>query len=75
MNFLSANCNAQGFDAIALGFFDSAEFRTVKPQSLSGLVTVLYRTFLGRDPDPAGLASWAALVEVICAANPLKLVE
>ncbi len=62
VNFLNANCNAQGFDAIARGFFDSLEFRTVKPQSLPGLVTLLYRTFLGREPEPAGLAGWAGLI-------------
>ncbi len=60
--FLRANCNAQGFDAIARGFFDSLEFRTAKPHSLEGLVTLLYRTFLGREPDPGGLAGWAGLV-------------
>src|SRR5437867_10192669 len=62
VNLINSNCNAQGFDSIARGFFDSGEFRTVTPLSLNGLVTKLYLTFLGRNPDPGGLAAWAALV-------------
>ncbi len=61
-DFLRANCTAQGFEAIAQGFFDSLEFRTEKPHSLERLVTLLYRTFLGREPDPGGLAGWAGLI-------------
>src|SRR5206468_1575659 len=62
VSLINANCNAQEFDSIARGFFDSTEFRTVKPLSLTGLVTTLYQTFLGRNPDPTGLAGWASLI-------------
>ena len=37
---------------------DSQEFRTVRPLTLNGLVTSLYRTFLDRYPDPAGRGEW-----------------
>ncbi|MDE2058521.1 MAG: DUF4214 domain-containing protein [candidate division NC10 bacterium] len=57
--FLRANCNPDGFRTIAQAFFDSEEFRTVRPLTLTGLVTVLYRTFLERDPDSSGLVFWA----------------
>jgi subtilisin family serine protease len=56
--FLRAQCNPTGFGALADGFFDSVEFRSLRPLSLNGLVAVLYRTFLGRDPDPTGLEFW-----------------
>src|SRR5437867_4364176 len=61
-NFLRTSCNPAGFAALAGGFFDSSEFRVTRPLSLNGLVTELYRTFLGRDPEPAGLAAWADLI-------------
>lgn len=57
-NYLGVNCNAQGFATISRGFFDSQEFRTNRSLGLTDLVRVLYRTFLNRDPDPAGLAGW-----------------
>jgi hypothetical protein len=41
------------------GFFDSVEFRTSRPQTLNGLVTLLYEAFLGRATDPGELAGWA----------------
>lgn len=56
--FLRGRCGAEGFGALAHGFFDSAEFRTTRPQSLDGLVTLLFQTFLGRDPDRQGQAAW-----------------
>ncbi len=59
VNALLANCNAGGFNALGVAFFDSEEFRTARPLSLNGLVTVLYRAFLDRDPEPGGLAHWA----------------
>jgi subtilisin family serine protease len=59
VGFLQANCHAGGFNTIGSFFFDSVEFRTVRPLSLNGLVSVLHRVFLLRDPDPAGLASVA----------------
>src|SRR5712691_2852426 len=57
-SFLHSHCNAQGFDSMSRGFLDSEEFRS-RPHSLTGLVTLLYQTFLGRDPEPAGAAAWA----------------
>jgi Domain of unknown function (DUF4214) len=59
--FLSTHCDGTGFGTIARGFLDSIEFRTARRLSLTGLVTLLYRTFLGRPPDAAGLAVWADL--------------
>ena len=56
--FLRQNCNPDGFSTIAQAFFDSQEFRTSRPITLAGLVTVLYRTFLVREPEPAGLTAW-----------------
>ncbi len=61
VNFLQAHCNATGFNGIAVGFFDSPEFRLAKPQTLTSLVTKLYNTFLGRSPEPGGLAAWVAI--------------
>lgn len=60
--FLRGNCNADGLAALAEGFFDSVEFRTNKAYSLESLVTLFYDTFLGRPPDPAGLAGWIGFV-------------
>jgi len=57
--FLAANCNASGFSIVGDSFFDSVEFRTSRPQTLNGLVTLLYEAFLGRAPEPGGLAGWA----------------
>lgn len=62
--FLEANCNAAGLDAIARGFFDSLEFRTVQPHSLRGLVRKLYVVFMGREPDQGGLEAWAGLIRL-----------
>ena len=61
VNFLQTDCNATGFNGIAVGFFDSPEFRLTKPQTLTTLVTKLYNTFLGRNPEPVGLAAWVAI--------------
>ena len=44
-------------EGAAAGFLASPEFEA-RPLSQSGYVTILYRTFLGREPDPAGLAGW-----------------
>jgi hypothetical protein len=60
-DYLRANCNAGGFNTLSRGFFDSQEFRSARPLSLNGLVAVLYRTFLGRHPDPAELVGWAGV--------------
>lgn len=58
MEFLRANCNTAGVQAVVGGFFGSPEFAG-RPLSVAGHVTTFYRTLLGRDPDPAGLAAWA----------------
>lgn len=58
VNFLRGNCNADGFSQVALGFFDPMYGSQVtRPFSLTGQVTLLYQTFLGRPPDPDG-AAW-----------------
>ena len=59
--FLAANCNQAGFRTVGNSFFDSQEFRTSRPLTLTGLVTALYGALLGRAPEPAGLAGWAAV--------------
>src|SRR5262245_27082781 len=56
-DFLRSNCNAGGVQTVARAFFGSPEF-AARPLTLAGQVTVLYRTLLGRAPDPAGLAAW-----------------
>lgn len=57
--FLRAHCNAAGFSTLADNLFESREFWASGPLSPDGLVTILYHTFLRRDPDPVGLAYWA----------------
>ncbi len=52
-SFVTANCNAFGFNSVGDAFFDSLEFRTSRPQTLNGLVTLLYEVFLGRTPERA----------------------
>ncbi len=47
---------------IATGFIMSEEFFS-KNYSDEEYVTVLYRTFLDREPDPTGLASWTQQLE------------
>jgi Domain of unknown function (DUF4214) len=59
--FVTANCNAFGFSTVGQAFFDSLEFRTSRSQTLNGLVTLLYEVFLGRTPEPGGLAGWAGV--------------
>jgi Domain of unknown function (DUF4214) len=56
--FLSSNCNQGGFQAVGNSFFDSQEFRTSRPLTLTNMVAALYGSFLGRNPDPAGLVAW-----------------
>ncbi len=69
---LGADCSPVGFAAIARGFFDSEEFRTVRPHSLNGLASLLYLTFLGRDPDAGGLAAWADILRQVRLAVALQ---
>jgi len=59
--FVTANCDAFGFGTVGDAFFDSLEFRTSSPETLNGLVTLLYGVFLGRVPEPSGLAGWAGV--------------
>jgi hypothetical protein len=59
VGFLNANCHVNGLATIARGFFDSPEFRDARGLSLAGRVSAIYRTFLGREADPGGLAGWA----------------
>lgn len=42
---------------VALGFVDSDEFKS-RSLSDTDYITVLYQTFLNREPDAAGLAAW-----------------
>jgi hypothetical protein len=44
-------------EGAAIGFLQSPEFEGT-PRTLQGYITVLYRTFLGRTPEPLGLAFW-----------------
>jgi hypothetical protein len=50
--------------AIAQGFVNSPEFQTTHPdQDNNSFVTALYKSFLGRNPEPAGSAAWTALLD------------
>ncbi len=69
---LRADCSPQSFAILSGSFFDSLEFRTRRPYSVDGLVTLLYRTFLGRDPDAAGLAGWASVLRQVRLAVALE---
>jgi hypothetical protein len=48
-------------DAAAAAFLTSPEFESL-PQTFKDFVTTLYRTFLGREPEPAGLQGWEGLL-------------
>jgi len=50
-NYLRSSCNAASLAQTVEAFFDSMEFRTLKPLTLTDLVTAIYRAMLGRDPD------------------------
>jgi hypothetical protein len=60
--FVHDHCDSRGFAEIARAFFDSEEFRTSRPLTLTGLVALLYQTMLGRDPEPGGLAGWVSVL-------------
>ena len=47
---------------VAVEFLHSKEFLN-KNTTNTEYVTVLYQTFLGRDPDPEGLANWVGLLD------------
>lgn len=49
------------WEGVAIGFLDSPEYLSGR-RSLADHVTILYRTFLGRDPEPAGLSAWLAFL-------------
>ncbi len=59
--FLRAHCNAAAFVALADNV--SGELWASGPLSPERLVTILYRAFLKRDPDPVGLAYWGNRVQ------------
>jgi hypothetical protein len=46
---------------VALGFLDSPEY-VAGTRSLAEHVRVLYRTFLGREPDQGGLDGWLGVI-------------
>jgi hypothetical protein len=49
---------------IAQSFINSPEFQAKNPgQDNPGFVAALYRSFLGRAPEPVGLASWVATLD------------
>ena len=48
---------------LAVGFLNSTEYLAT-PRTLADHVTILYRTFLDRDPDPTGLAGWVNYLAV-----------
>ncbi len=49
-------------ETAAAGFLTSQEFET-RALTSGDYVTILYRTFLGRAPDPAGLAAWTTALQ------------
>jgi hypothetical protein len=57
------------WEAIAIGFLNSPEY-IGGTRSLAGHVTVLYRTFLGREPDEGGLTYWLTVL-----AQELKAIQ
>jgi streptogramin lyase len=48
-------------EGAAAGFLASVEFEA-RPLSLRDYVVILYRAFLGREPEPAGLDAWTAVL-------------
>src|SRR5262245_5700039 len=56
--FIRSNCYSFGFDQISRGFFASPEFVQTQRLTMESLVRKFYRTFLDREPDPAGQAAW-----------------
>ncbi|HAF26839.1 MAG TPA: hypothetical protein DCG85_05940, partial [Lachnospiraceae bacterium] len=49
-------------EEVALGFLHSKEFEN-KQLSDTEYVTILYKTFLGREPEEAGLNYWVSLIQ------------
>ena len=54
---------------MALGFLNSPEY-VAGERSFADHVTILYRTFLGREPETAGLNGWLNII-----ADGLKSVQ
>lgn len=48
-------------EGAAVAFITSSEFEA-RPVTLRGFVTILYRAFLGREPEPAGLDGWEGVL-------------
>lgn len=48
-------------EGAAAGFLASTEFES-RALTLPEFVTILYRAFLGREPEPAGLGDWVGVV-------------
>lgn len=63
LDFWSREAVGQGPGSVAYRFYQSAESRQAR-------VTALYLTFLGRNPDPGGLAAWT---EVLASGDDLRL--
>lgn len=47
---------------VAQGFIESPEFQSRRMDDTTYL-TILYKTFLNRDPDAAGLKAWQAVLD------------
>ena len=58
MNYIAASADLEG---AAVAFITSPEFEA-RPVTLRGFITILYRAFLGREPDPAGLDNWEGIL-------------
>ena len=59
VDFVLASGN---LETTAVGFLTSPEFEA-RLLTYQGYVTILYRTFLSREPDGAGLAAWEAVLQ------------
>jgi hypothetical protein len=60
--YLLANPTPAGAAGFSHTFLDGAEYLAT-PVTHTSFVTVLYRVFLGREPDAPGLAGWAGLLQ------------
>jgi len=60
VSFLRERCDTSNFALLAEWLFDSSEVWESRPLAPEDLVTVLYRSLLGRDPGRDGLAYWGS---------------
>jgi subtilisin len=60
--FLRANCHPGGFALLGRIFLESLEFRANRAVPPSRLIGILYRGFLGREPEPAVVAFWSEVL-------------